>query len=240
MIKTGQKQNQLRIVITRHGPKDGLNGVLTPQGRELVFAHYINFTTQETNEFKNGIIFQRKLVSSPIRRALQTAKIFKNVLELNLDSSLEIDIERDDRLSEKNLTDFVLNLPPEKRSDWFRYWYYSSDGSKTIRAFCNWLIEQMQNQKLNRSNIEINAFSHGPVMAGFVLRLEDMLGKKIISNELSSKDRMDFVKLFAARSSLFNYLGTLELIFRSDKPNFFTLNIQGIEIEIPESALMDI
>lgn len=235
MVTKNNEGYQLKITITRHGPKEGLGGNLTAEGKQSVLDYYKSL--YDGNAIKK--FPKRKLVSSPIHRAIETAYIYKGVIE-EFDTSAAVPLEKDERLSEKDLVDFILQLPDEKQSDWFRYWYYSASGARAIHEFSHWISEQIYRQKENGGILRIDAFSHGPIMAGFILRIEDILGKELLSPVQSNEKRLDFARLFSARSCAFDYLGSISISVSSQSPEFIEITTQKNTNLIPLSVLNDI
>src|SRR5688572_23147870 len=119
MTKQKLQTYVLDITITRHGPKDGIGGNLTAKGKESVLDYYKNFYNKP---FQNQFA-KRRLVSSPIHRAIETAYIYKGVIE-EYNNAFPVPVEEDERLSEKDLVEFIHQLPENQQDDWFRYWYY--------------------------------------------------------------------------------------------------------------------
>lgn len=216
----GDADHHIVINITRHGPKESLGGPLTSEGKKRVESHY---TALYRNKNKHALA-QRKLVSSPVHRAIETANIYKEISELFLNLP-PIVLEKDTRLSEQGLVDFVEHLPEDKKFDWFRHWFDSAIGKQAIKEFSCWIIEQLQNHKNDSRNVQIDAFSHGPVMAGFVLHLEELTNINMLRLSRSTDDKLSLEELFNNATAPFNYLSTIQIRYNSSNPKFFDIQI---------------
>ncbi len=232
---------ELNITITRHGPKYGFAGPLTEAGKKIIEDH---FTSYQQN-FLIDPNTPRQLVSSPIDRARETALIFEQVMrkERHLPpASLEID----DRLSENNLSDFRDTLPEDLKADWFRYWYSATErprdniaiGKEGLRKFTQWILEKLRDQRRSGGALRIDAFSHGPLMAGFILKMEELTAKEILVASGQGQDKLDFDKLFGSQESEFGYLGRLNIFASSPHDGDIILRVGGKTVIIPENILL--
>jgi broad specificity phosphatase PhoE len=235
------KNYDLSITITRHGPKESFEGPLSEEGKSLVHNHYSGILNN--TKLTSGIC--RKVVSSPIHRAKQTAQIYKSIIEKHF--KIESDeISEDERLSEKNLLEFIDLLPPYKKDDWFRYWYTIQEkpgkdvptGNDAVRGFADWILEQLDKQRESGGVAEIDAFSHGPVMAAFMLKLEEILGVTILSPNNSGGDRLRIDKLFAISNGDFKYLSNINIQNDSKHPGKIKLNFKEVRMELPLAAII--
>ncbi len=226
----------LSITITRHGPKQGLGGSLTEEGRAAVQNYYEDLYSQRT--ISDDV--PRKLISSPIHRAVETAKIYKDVIHKYFPSS-EIEIQEDERLSEKNILGFVSSLSVDCRDDWFRYWYTAEHrphpnipvGKEAVCNFARWMLDEINFQKQKGGSLAIDAFSHGPVMAGFMLRIEEKLGTELLMPLNEGQDRLHFNKLFALTDGEFKYLSNLNFRIDSGHPDILIVRFRGNNTEVP-------
>lgn len=223
---------ELNILITRHGPKDGLGGPLSQEGRESVLQHYQSQLADPTHT-------ENKVISSPINRAFETANIYKHVQDQK-HSLNSADVELDERLSEKNLVEFIEQLNDEKKEEWFQEWFVSELGKQAASDFSNWILDQIHNQQIKGGALKINAFSHGPMMAAFVLKLEDLSGEKLIRGNVSETDRLSISRLFTSETSVFGYLSAIEISSKSDSPEKFMIKLQNHFAIIPLSLLKSI
>lgn len=227
----------LLVSVSRHGPKDGLEGPLTEQGKNSIKNFYHTIYKDSINDKE----ISRKLISSPIRRAKQTAEIFNDVISDRFNIEKQ-DLEEDERLSEQNLVEYIHLLPAEKQADWFRYWYEGGErtlshvftGNEAVRNFSQWLLDQVEHQIRSGKRMEINAFSHGPVMAAFILRMEEKMGVEILT---LTTDRLNYEKLFAEGGSEFMYLSNLRFYYFHADPDNISLYFRGKKINIPLSLL---
>jgi broad specificity phosphatase PhoE len=232
----GQKLYELNISVTRHGPKESLGGSLSSEGKESVLRYY----QQAWHNLPAKSDTPRKLISSPINRAVQTANIFKLVLQQKSGNSLaNLEVEMDERLSEKDLIGFIGRLEPHQ-TEWFEAWYISDFGKQAVAEFSAWVLEQIENQKLSGGSLEIDAFSHGPVMAAFALHMEDALGQKLLEEAGPNQSRFDITKLFSGDKSPFGYLGIINLATSSKNPDFINISVDDKVLSAPVDILRNI
>lgn len=237
------KDYELFVTVTRHGPKKSFSGPLTEDGKREIEGYFIysykaNSITQQT---------QRRLVSSPVGRSLETAQIYEAVMEKH-HHMRPVPLEQDPRLSEHNVEDFKNYLPPSDKEDWFSYWYRAtkrpnpniSIGREAIKEFAQWLLEQITIQQDRGGSLRIEAFSHGPVMAGFILRLEEKQDIQILNPLKKGQSRLEFDKLFGNEESEFGFLGNISFCSSSDDPDNFYLMIRGKIITAPLKTLAEI
>lgn len=227
--ETSAKSFETNILITRHGPKDGLGGPLSEEGKQSVLKHY---QSQQPHSPEAEI----KVISSPISRAFETASIYKNVQD-EMRSFSSADIELDERLSEKNLVEFIEQLQQDKKDEWFQEWFASELGRQAASDLSSWILEQLLAQQFRGGALKIHAFSHGPTMAAFILILEELSGENLISNIDDETNRLSISRLFSSENSAFNYLSALEISNRSDDPEKIMIKLQDRTVSIPISLL---
>lgn len=216
----------LSIDVTRHGPKKGFSGPLTPPGRLVVRDHYVAAGFQEDTSTR------RRVISSGVVRALETVEIRETVIQNEYGVS-PVAIEKDERLSERNLLDFIQTLTPVQAQNWFRYWYLAARrpqphiwiGPEVVRGFSGWLEEKVEEERAIGGRCRIDAFSHGPTMAGFTLFLEEKLGQEILPPVAAGQDRLDFDRLFSEPHSAFPYLGSMTFRVSWQQPEVMQLVI---------------
>lgn len=239
---SGTKEYELNITIIRHGPKDGFAGPITETSKGIIRQH---FASLYQSLLINAATL-RQLVSSPIERAKETALIFEEVMRKEGISPVVLEI--DDRLSENNLIDFRDSLSPSLRKDWFRYWYRATErpepeiaiGKEGINKFAEWILEKLHDQQQRGGCLRIDAFSHGPLMAGFILQVEEKIGKEILSPLKHGQDKLEFDKLFGSKESEFGYLGQLNLFASSFRKEELILTVGGKPVIVAENTLLAI
>lgn len=224
----------LSVTVTRHGPKDGLDGELTENGRRWIENYYRDSLKNNTL----NTMISRKLFCSPKNRCRETAKLFQQSLKSYL-PSLNVELIEEERLSEKFLVSFIRSLPSEYRDDWFRHWYVASVGQDAAVDLAKWLIDQITTIHIEKKPLLIDAFSHGPVMAAFILRLEEKSNLEMLPTK-SNQDRLHLNKLFSSENGDFNYLSS----FSIHVPNKNTLEmyviLQNKIFSVPISLLYDL
>jgi broad specificity phosphatase PhoE len=235
-----KKKYDLQITVIRHGPKQGFGGPLTPSGRFSTQKYFIELATRADREEPA----QRKLISSPVQRARETAEIYENIVKKysGIDSSK---LEIDERLSEQNVEDFKNQLPPEQQDEWFSFWYTAKRrprpdiyiGEESIPKFASWLMEKVGEQRITRKRLSIDSFSHGPVMAAFILRLEEKLKTNILPSSLKDRGRLEFDRLFGEPRSPFRYLSKIQFLASSATPFYVDLRIENKTLKIPWALL---
>ena len=69
---------KLNIVIHRHGPKQGINGPLSDEGKELTEGYFTEaYENVDMNSSSGGVDIE----SSPIHRAEQTGQIYSRAIK---------------------------------------------------------------------------------------------------------------------------------------------------------------
>lgn len=175
----------LAVTITRHGPKQGMDGPLSEQGAQETEEYF-------SDAYENVAIDtdrKRRVIASPKERASQTARVYQKVLERN--NGVEpVEVETEEFLNEGDIMAFYDSLSANEQKNWFKYWH---DGSKelppnapdfknVVRDFSSWLLKEINTAKTTGGNLDIDAFSHGPLMGAVLLSLEDELGEEIITS----------------------------------------------------------
>ncbi len=233
-MQADKMRGLLFITITRHGPKQGFDGRLSAQGRDAVKNFYNSI-------FSSAIAMPAPdiVVSSPIPRAVETAEIYHEAVIEKFPLS-DLPLVQDERLSEKDTVEFVKELPLGHQADWFRYWYQSEVGKFAVSDFAKWILQQINQHSDDLAEFRIAAFSHGPVMAAFILRLEDILDTTIMLPTREGQDRLDFEKLFGAENGDFDFLSTLKIEFLTQWPETTIVSFGDTSIRVPLTTLVQL
>ena len=176
------------------------------------------------------------MVSSKVNRVVQSA----NVAEQNMQAysgAEKLAIEQDDRISEIDVNKFVDNLSEEDKKDWFKLWFKSDEGKKAVANFCDWILDQIDQSKNKGGKIEVDAYSHGPLMAAFMFELEDFLGKRIITEEnISDEQRLNRNRIFGA-DGVFDFVTNVNIHAKSSEPNSIKILFKGKEARVDLNAV---
>lgn len=226
----------LAITITRHGPKLGQDGPLSEEGK------------QETDEYfydaYKGVAIdtdrKRRIIASPKERANQTAEIYQRVLKRN-NGVDPVKIETGEFLNEGDVMIFINSLSEEEQKNWFKYW---QDGSKelppnapsfknVVRDFSLWLLKEINTIKNTGGNLDIDTFSHGPLMGAVLISLEDELEKEIITSPNAKDSRIDRIKILDIYNGQLRSLQNINFYINSKNPNIIKLSVLGKIISIP-------
>jgi broad specificity phosphatase PhoE len=235
-LKENMPDFDLAITITRHGPKQGQDGPLSEEGKQETdeyFSDAYEGVAIDTNR-------KRRVIASPKERANQTAHIYQGVLERNngVDS---VEIETEEFLNEGDVMIFINSLSEEEQKNWFKYW---QDGSKelppnapsfknVVRDFSSWLLKEINAIKTTGGNLDIDAFSHGPLMGAVLLSLEDELGEEIITSYTSGDERINRIKMLDIYNGQLGALRNINFYINSKNSNIIKLSVLGKIISIP-------
>ncbi len=252
------KRFEISITVTRHGPKQSLGGPLSDEGRALVQKQF----SEMIRSIEPRMEIRRIIFTSPIHRALETAQIYKNIIDNHFSVPEQERLSNliiDERLSEKNLVDFIDQLSTNKKEDWFRHWYTAKERlienvqsrTEAVSAFAHWLIERIKVHGNEGGIFEINAFSHGPVMAAFILRLEELMRISILGNNAAVNnfdyesekvlgERLKTDKLFANTDGVFQYLSSMKFHADSEQDELLKMYFGDSEIQIPIQAITEL
>ena len=223
----------LTINLIRHGPKASFDGALTEEGKNKAKGYFSGHV------FLGRKLLSRRIVSSPVIRALETAEIFAECVGI-----IKSEIQVDNRLSEGNVLLFKNLLPPDDQPEWFKLWYLAQKSPKenilianqVLNYFSDWLLEKIKEYDL-ASPVVIDSFTHGPVMAAIILKIEELTDLVILDKPNSTEDRYSFDRLFVGSSSAFGYMASLSFYYNHNFPNVINLTVKDREFELPLSVI---
>lgn len=230
----------LAVTITRHGPKQGMDGPLSEQGTQETEKYFLH-------AYKNVVIDpyrKRRVIASPKERANQTARIYEQVLERN--NNVEpAEVETGEFLNEGDIMAFYNSLTPDEQKNWFKYWYDGNkelspnipDFKKVVQGFFSWFLKEIKNVKIAGGNLDIDTFSHGPLMGAILLSLEDELGEEIITSPNIKDNRIDRTKIFDLYDGQLRALQNINFYINSKEPETIKLSVLGKVISIPITVL---
>lgn len=228
------KDFELFISITRHGPKAGLQSEdLSATGKQDVADYFLEAYKNVSIDNKN----RKQVVSSRIKRVIQTAQTAEHSLQ-SYNEAKPIEIELDERISEQGIDALVRALPEERRNYWFQYWYQSELMPTAVSNFTDWILEKIEAAKNQGGTIEIDAYSHGPLMAAFLLKLEDNLGVQITGQDKNDPSRFGSDKLFGTGGE-FDILSNFNIQMDSKNPEFIRIIFHGRSTDVPIRALKE-
>lgn len=222
---------RLSLTIHRHGPKIGAEGPLSEEGKEVTeefFNNAYDGITMDTNG--------TKVEHSPIHRAKETALLYSQSIE-RTGSGKTDSITEDERLSEGGVAENkeVLQQLLEKYGRggrWVKGWLDMKErpspevktGAEAVADFSSWLLEKVDKSKKRGGEQEIDAFSHGPVILAFLIRLQEKSGQQILPEGWEDQDVF---------SKSLNYLSSLQIWTDSNNPEIVTIGFSGKNFIIP-------
>jgi hypothetical protein len=156
-----------------------------------------------------------------------------------------IEVETAEFLNEGDIMAFYDSLATDDQKNWFKYWHDGSkelpknapDFKKVVRDFASWLLEEIKSIKSTGGNLDIEAFSHGPLMGAVLLSIEDELGEEIITSPNAGDDRIDRTKIFDLYRGQLRALQDMTFYLNSKDPNNIKLSILDRSIQIPIGVL---
>ena len=241
-LKSKEKEPdfELAICITRHGPKEGIHGPLSKEGKEITE----NYFTEAYENVPIDKSVKRKIISSPEKRTIKTADTYQRVLEKNHGVS-PVETELVDFLNEGDLMSFYETLRDnkEKREKWIEYIAGKNndfppgtpDLKPIVKNFSIWLVNEIKNIKINGGKLDIDGFSHGPVIGGVLLGIQKELGIEILPPLPKKEDRKDYLSiknLFGKITELTN----INFFISSKEPNIIKLHALGKDISVSISV----
>lgn len=234
------KDFDLVITITRHGPKKGLDGPLSEEGKEHTAEYF-------ANAYENVAIDagrERKVVSSPKERAQQTANLYQNALEK--DSGVQpLKVEISDFLNEGEIMFYYDSLTKEEQKNWFKYWHANEkelppgapDFKLVTKKFAQWLLSEINTVKETGGNHDVDAFSHGPLMGGVLISLEDALNQEIITDPQAGENRIDRDRIFDLYTGQLRALQNINFHISSKNPDVVNLTFLDKKLSMPMEVL---
>lgn len=228
----------LGITLTRHGPKSGIDGPLSDKGledtREYFADAYENVPIDEGRE--------RRVVSSPKDRAQFTADSFQSILRRDQGLS-PVNVESEEALGEWDIMKYYDLLSEEDKKNWFAIWYNQEKNQgvgltpKEVSCkFYNWLLKEINDKKIKGGNSDIDAFTHGPLMAAVLLCLEDELKQDILTR-IDDPQRLDRTKLMDQYNGILRTLQNVNFHISSKDPLNLKLSFLGKTNNVPLSTI---
>lgn len=179
----------LTVVVHRHGPKEGQNGPLKESGKEEVreyFSDAYEGVVQDDEE-TGGV----DIVHSPILRAAQTANIEAEVIRSRGGKVKSVSVEN--RLNEGELSRYEEKMKQlgGGKGKWLNGWMALTErpepdvktGKETAAGVAEWLLELADARKKSGGAQEVEAISHFPVLAAFLMRLHETSGLPILPDD---------------------------------------------------------
>ncbi len=227
------KEYSLSVTLTRHGVKEGMDSGLSEEGKIETRDYYMD--VYRGVPIDEGV--EREVVSSSKDRAIETADIYQKTLTM-MHGTKQVLPKIDDRLGESNAANFAEQQPEKERENWFKNWLESAEGKNAVRGFVEWLLENIHNQQKNGGKKDIDAFSHAPLMAGFIIELEKRLGINILTTKGSGDTYSR--KNLAGYDSKMGYLTNINILTSSENPDSINLIYAGKTYKIPIEILRGI
>ncbi|HSI20746.1 MAG TPA: hypothetical protein VLA04_03530 [Verrucomicrobiae bacterium] len=215
----------LDVTLHRHGPKEGDSGPLSKEGREDSGEYY-------RENYEGVTVGTTEVVHSGLDRASETGEVF----EREVDTLNELNSpQRDQRLSEGTISEH-----PELREEyggkggrWLKGWLNAEervDGVKTgqeaLGDLKSFITDKLEVAQEEGGSIEIDAFTHAPVMAALLLSLDRQFSTGFLS-ENWEEENIIHTKL--------PYLSTLTVRLESEHADEATVYFQGKSATVPRS-----
>jgi hypothetical protein len=228
---------KLAIVVHRHGPKSGLAGSLSEEGIEQTEEYFRDaYEGIELDELDlDGVDIEY----SPIYRTKQTSEIYADVMRkyrAKVRSSHE-----DERLSEGSIAEHpeIIAAYGQTQTEWIKGWLRDNDrrdknvktGKEAVKGFASWLLEKIQHRKQDGGSQEIDAFSHGPLMIGFLIVLQEKLNQSILPQNWEDKKIFD---------GIMGYLNYFNFFIDSKRPDVVMFQFKGVNYEVPLNIIEEL
>lgn len=219
---------KLGIIVHRHGPKEGIAGPLSGEGKKST-EEYFTFISKEELD---GVDVEY----SPVGRTQETAQIFSDVVGRKQGADKIKSSRSDERLSEGGIAEHpdLIDEYGGRGGKWIKGWMKADEralpdvktGKESAIDFTDWLLSKINTRKQEGGVQEIQAFSHGPVMAAFIIKLEEKLGKKILPADLG---------IFIG-----SYLSLMNFYVDSSSPDIVIFSFGSKKFEVPISTLQEL
>jgi broad specificity phosphatase PhoE len=180
---------KINIIVHRHGPKEGIAGPLSEDGKRVT-KEYFDFVAENTAS-ENVITIEH----SPVNRTVETAEIFSESVRASQGNEKIESIAPDERLSEGGVAEHpeLIEEYGGRGGKWIAGWMNATErsepdvktGQETAADFSDWLLSKVLDRQKQGGVQEIEAFSHGPVMIAFMTKLEEKLGEKLLPPDIS-------------------------------------------------------
>lgn len=229
---------ETRITIHRHGPKIGIDGPLSEEGKAVVADYFDN--AYENIPLATGNI---TIEYSPIHRAKESAIIYKNSL-LSQNPRTSIPLKEDARLSEGGIAENKEVLDGLFRTygrggKWIYGWLKMEDrptpeiktGSEAVADFSGWILDKIHHVENEGGKQEVDAFSHGPVILAFLITIEEKMKENILPENWTDKN------IFA---TLLDYLSSIQILHDSNSPNEIEINFAHQKHIVPLEVIEEL
>jgi len=220
---------RISIGVHRHGPKEGIAGHLSSEGKQLT-EDYFTFVSDE--EEIGGVDVEH----SPVGRTQETAQIFSDVISRKQGNEKIKSNRADERLSEGDVAEHpeLIEEYGGRGGKWIKGWMEAErrsipnvkTGKETAADFADWLLSKISDRQKQGGAQEIQAFSHGPVMVAFIAKLEEKTGEKILPENL---------EIFIG-----SYLSFMSFNADSAHPDIVNFSFGNKKLEIPFSILQEL
>jgi len=229
---------RLAIIIHRHGPKEGMAGPLSAEGEQQTEEYFRE--AYEGFDLDTGEVEGIDIEHSPMVRAKKTSQIYSEVIGKYNNAKIKSTRE-DERLSEGTVAEHLdlIEAYGGKGGKWIKGWLMADrrlredvkTGREAVQGLASWLLEKITKRKQEGGTQEIDAFSHGPLMLGFLLKLEEKLGYKILPDNWEDK------KVF---ENILYSLSYMNFYTESTRPEVVTLYFKGHSFEVPLTIIQEL
>ncbi len=228
---------ELAVCLIRHGPKEGRHGALTEYGKKLA-KRYFSITRRHMEINKNE---KRKVLSSPEVRTLETAKIHQEVLK-EVHGVEPVEIQPVEFLNEGGIMRFYESLKTDQEKEkWVEYiGGYNKDFppgtpdfKPIVKNFSIWFLNEIKELKNKGGKLNIDGFSHGPVMGGIFLSIQNELREGVLVPLKKDENR---------RLKITDLIGKIKVLqninfsISSKEPNIVKMYALGKDISVPLSV----
>lgn len=228
---------KINITVHRHGPKEGIAGPLSSEGERVTEEYFVDaYKGIEFDDETGGADVEY----SPIGRTRKTAEIYTDVVRKYGMGKIKSSRE-DERLSEGNIAEHLdlIEKYGGRGGKWIKGWMEAKErslpdvktGGEAAADFADWLLNKISDRQKQGGTQEVDAFSHGPAMLAFILKLEEKLGEKILPEDLQDKNIFE---------STLNYLSYMNFSADSSRPETVSFSFQGKKFEIRLSVLEEL
>lgn len=220
----------IAIIVHRHGPKDGIAGPLSAEGKEITEDYFTD--AYRGFNFENKEVEGIDVIHSPIGRTKETAEIYTNTVTKNNNAKIK-SVTEEERLSEGTVAEHMdLIEGYGGRGKWMKNWLEAKErplpdvktGSEAVQGFAEWLLEKITLRQAEGGNQEIDAFSHGPLMLVFLMTLEEKLNVQILPENWEDKKVFD---------NIIHSLSYLNFFGDSSNPEIITMHYKSQNYQIP-------
>jgi broad specificity phosphatase PhoE/quercetin dioxygenase-like cupin family protein len=219
---------KISIIVHRHGPKEGIAGPLSNEGKQMT-KEYFDFVAEQG-------IGEVDVEHSPVGRTRETAEIFSDAVTRKHGAEKIKSIQFDERLSEGDVAEHpdLIDEYGGRGGKWIKGWMEAEKrslpevktGKETAADFADWILSKISAREKQGGEQEVQAFSHGPVMVAFISKLEEKLGEKVLPENLS---------IFIG-----SYLSLMDFYADSSRSDIVNFSFGSKKFEIPVSMLQEL